>query len=86
MFKKAFLQLDSSNFLRISVFYERMRLITTRPLGAYDFGAFLSDIGGSLGLFVGASVLTLFELAYLTFSCGRRRCRRRHRVMQKRVV
>ncbi|XP_064650053.1 uncharacterized protein LOC135501729 isoform X2 [Lineus longissimus] len=52
----------TDNFLSLDIFFREMsyELIEQQP--AYDQFALISDIGGSMGLFVGASVLTLCEL------------------------
>ncbi|ELT95596.1 hypothetical protein CAPTEDRAFT_218968 [Capitella teleta] len=52
----------TDNFMRLDVFMRELSYeqITQQP--AYDVIKLLGDIGGSLGLFLGASVLTIFEL------------------------
>ncbi|CAH1802000.1 unnamed protein product [Owenia fusiformis] len=50
------------NFLQMDVFMRELNYEQIEQQKAYDLTALWSDIGGSLGLFVGASVLTIFEL------------------------
>jgi hypothetical protein len=39
-----------------------MQSETTASVPAYDFMALLSDVGGALGLLLGATLLTVFEV------------------------
>ncbi|XP_041378064.1 uncharacterized protein LOC121390337 [Gigantopelta aegis] len=50
------------NFLQLDIFYRERSYEQITQQVAYDVFALLCDIGGSMGLFVGASVLTVFEL------------------------
>ncbi|XP_060598499.1 acid-sensing ion channel 4-A-like [Ruditapes philippinarum] len=53
------------NFLRVLIYYEDLNyeLIEEEPL--YEPVRFLSDIGGTMGLFLGASALTFVEILQL---------------------
>lgn len=53
------------NFLKTVIYYEDLNFeeISEEPL--YDGFRFLSDIGGTLGLFLGASILSFVELVQL---------------------
>ncbi|XP_048752187.2 uncharacterized protein LOC125663832 isoform X3 [Ostrea edulis] len=51
-----------NNFLELKIFYRQLSYEDITQQEAYDIFALLCDIGGSLGLFIGASVVTLFEL------------------------
>ncbi|XP_025110802.1 acid-sensing ion channel 2-like isoform X2 [Pomacea canaliculata] len=55
-------ELRRSSFMRLQVYYDRLNyeIIAEKP--AYEVERFLSDIGGTLGLWIGASVLGLAEL------------------------
>ncbi|XP_046543042.1 uncharacterized protein LOC124253335 isoform X1 [Haliotis rubra] len=55
------------NFLQLDIFYRERSYEQITQQVAYDMFALLCDIGGSMGLFVGASVLTMFELVDLLF-------------------
>ncbi len=50
------------NFLKLDIFYEKLgyQIIEQNP--AFEFLSLLSEIGGLLGLLLGASVLTVCEL------------------------
>ncbi|XP_025110808.1 amiloride-sensitive sodium channel subunit beta-like isoform X2 [Pomacea canaliculata] len=58
-------ELRRSSFMRLQVYYERLNyeIVTEKP--AYEIEKFLSDIGGTLGLWIGASMLGLGELLEL---------------------
>ncbi|XP_025110811.1 degenerin unc-8-like [Pomacea canaliculata] len=58
-------ELRRSSFMMLQVYYERLNyeIITEKP--SYEVERFLSDIGGTLGLWIGASVLVLGELLEL---------------------
>ncbi|KAK3759192.1 hypothetical protein RRG08_059591 [Elysia crispata] len=51
-----------SNFLRLDIYYKEKSYEQITQQRAYDLFALMCDIGGSMGLFVGASVLTICEL------------------------
>ncbi|XP_071108315.1 uncharacterized protein [Haliotis cracherodii] len=55
------------NFLQLDIFYRERSYEQITQQVAYDMFSLLCDIGGSMGLFVGASVLTIFELVDLLF-------------------
>ncbi|OWF41244.1 degenerin-like protein del-10 [Mizuhopecten yessoensis] len=50
------------NYLQLDIFYREMNYEEIRQQKAYDIFSLLCDIGGSMGLFVGASVMTIFEI------------------------
>ncbi|XP_046562984.1 LOW QUALITY PROTEIN: uncharacterized protein LOC124271872 [Haliotis rubra] len=50
------------NFLKVNVFYRELSYEKITQQVAYDIFALLCDIGGSMGLFIGASVMTIFEI------------------------
>lgn len=65
-----------SNFLELNVFFSAFNEETVAQQPAYSLTSLLADVGGSMGLFVGASLLTCVEvleclLAYL-LQLGRR--------------
>ncbi|KAK3095812.1 hypothetical protein FSP39_019504 [Pinctada imbricata] len=68
------------NFLRIVIYYEDLnyQLITEEPL--YSIYRFIADIGGTLGLFIGASLVSVMELlqvalAVINYLCKKLCCR-----------
>ncbi|XP_071109614.1 uncharacterized protein [Haliotis cracherodii] len=50
------------NFLKVNVFYRELSYEKITQQVAYDIFALLCDVGGSMGLFIGASVMTIFEI------------------------
>ncbi|XP_069111481.1 amiloride-sensitive sodium channel subunit beta-like [Argopecten irradians] len=53
------------NFLRINIYYEDLNFEFLSEEPEYELMNLLSDVGGSLGLFLGASVLSLGEIIEL---------------------
>ena len=63
------------NFLKLDIFYKEIGYTLVSQTPAFEFISLLSEVGGFLGLLLGASVLTVCELIdYLTLS-SLRRCR-----------
>uniref|UniRef100_A0A8C4S7R1 Uncharacterized protein n=1 Tax=Erpetoichthys calabaricus TaxID=27687 RepID=A0A8C4S7R1_ERPCA len=50
------------NFLVLDVFFEALNYETIEQKRAYDVAGLLGDIGGQMGLFIGASLLTILEI------------------------
>nr|XP_020858365.1 acid-sensing ion channel 4 isoform X2 [Phascolarctos cinereus] len=50
------------NFLVLDVFFEALTSESVEQRAAYGLSALLGDIGGQMGLFIGASVLTFLEI------------------------
>ncbi|XP_061082333.1 acid-sensing ion channel 4-A isoform X2 [Conger conger] len=50
------------NFLVLDIFFEALNYETIDQKKAYDVAALLGDIGGQMGLFIGASILTILEI------------------------
>ncbi|XP_062861654.1 acid-sensing ion channel 4-A [Trichomycterus rosablanca] len=50
------------NFLILDIFFEALNYETIEQKKAYDVAGLLGDIGGQMGLFIGASVLTILEI------------------------
>uniref|UniRef100_A0AAV2KIA2 Acid-sensing ion channel 2 n=1 Tax=Knipowitschia caucasica TaxID=637954 RepID=A0AAV2KIA2_KNICA len=52
----------SDNILVLDVFFEALNYETIEQKKAYEVAGLLGDIGGQMGLFIGASILTILEL------------------------
>ncbi|XP_078501155.1 acid-sensing ion channel 2 [Lissotriton helveticus] len=52
----------SDNVLVLDVFFEALNYETVEQKKAYEVAGLLGDIGGQMGLFIGASILTILEL------------------------
>ncbi|XP_071941021.1 acid-sensing ion channel 5-like [Antedon mediterranea] len=52
----------TENFILLDVYYAELNFQEYKQNAAMTFSALLSDIGGQLGLFIGASVITFAEL------------------------
>ncbi|XP_069472977.1 acid-sensing ion channel 4-like [Ambystoma mexicanum] len=50
------------NFLVLDIFFEALNFETIEQKKAYDLASLLGDIGGQMGLFIGASILTILEI------------------------
>lgn len=53
------------NLLRLNVYLEDLSVVEYRQLPAYGLADLFADIGGTLGLWMGISVLTIMELMEL---------------------
>ena len=60
----SFEDIDSA-VLRIFVYYETMKYTNIQELPLTDFNTFLSNLGGTLGLYIGISFLSIIELVEL---------------------
>ncbi|CAP23898.1 Protein CBG02656 [Caenorhabditis briggsae] len=63
------------NFAMVNIFLHRMNLEVWSQDRTYGFWSLACDIGGALGLFLGASLLTIIEIVYLCIQyglCGKR--------------
>lgn len=65
------------NLARVHIFYKSMtvEVIAQRP--RYQFKDLISNVGGSLGLFTGISLLTLVEFVKLMFDLTRFSCKKK---------
>ncbi|KAK6736513.1 hypothetical protein RB195_019288 [Necator americanus] len=64
----------SENFAMVNVFLQQMHLERWSQDRTYGFWSLACDVGGALGLFLGASMLTIIELIYLCYQykiCGK---------------
>ncbi|KAI6173379.1 Na+ channel, amiloride-sensitive family and Degenerin family-containing protein [Aphelenchoides besseyi] len=68
---------DPDSLVMLEVYYEQMSYEALSEREAYSFVNFLSDVGGQAGLWLGASVITLFEFFYFVVRITTAFCRRR---------
>ena len=54
-----------SDFLTLHIYFESLTVTSIVTTYLYSFTAFLSDVGGQLGLFIGASVISILEIGIL---------------------
>ncbi|ELW64823.1 Amiloride-sensitive cation channel 3 [Tupaia chinensis] len=52
----------AENVLVLDIFFEALNYETVEQKAAYEVSELLSDIGGQMGLFIGASLLTILEI------------------------
>uniref|UniRef100_A0A672L0H5 Acid-sensing ion channel 1 n=1 Tax=Sinocyclocheilus grahami TaxID=75366 RepID=A0A672L0H5_SINGR len=55
-------QYIAENILVLDIFFEALNFETIEQKKAYELAGLLGDIGGQMGLFIGASILTILEL------------------------
>ncbi|KAG5836446.1 acid-sensing ion channel 1 isoform X2 [Anguilla anguilla] len=55
-------QYIADNILVLDIFFEALNYETIEQKKAYEIAGLLGDIGGQMGLFIGASILTILEL------------------------
>uniref|UniRef100_A0A3B3ZB53 Acid sensing ion channel subunit 1 n=1 Tax=Periophthalmus magnuspinnatus TaxID=409849 RepID=A0A3B3ZB53_9GOBI len=55
-------QYISENILVLDIYFEALNYETIEQKKAYELAGLLGDIGGQMGLFIGASILTILEL------------------------
>ncbi|NWS46538.1 ASIC1 protein, partial [Probosciger aterrimus] len=78
-------QYIGENILVLDIFFEALNYETIEQKKAYEVAGLLGDIGGQMGLFIGASILTvleLFDYAYEVIKhrlCRRGKCRKSHK-------
>uniref|UniRef100_A0A8C0QLW2 Uncharacterized protein n=1 Tax=Chelonoidis abingdonii TaxID=106734 RepID=A0A8C0QLW2_CHEAB len=53
---------EQDNVLVLDVFFEALNYETIEQKKAYEVAGLLGDIGGQMGLFIGASILTILEI------------------------
>ncbi|CAG9534866.1 unnamed protein product [Cercopithifilaria johnstoni] len=58
------------NFAMVNVFLHQMNIETWRQESTYSIWSLACDVGGALGLFLGASLLTVIELIYACCQYG----------------
>ncbi|KAJ8405995.1 hypothetical protein AAFF_G00308830, partial [Aldrovandia affinis] len=64
------------NFLVLDIYFEALNYGTIEQRKAYDVAGLLGDIGGQMGLFIGASILTVLEIFDYIYEVIKRRLQR----------
>ncbi|XP_030054084.1 acid-sensing ion channel 1 isoform X1 [Microcaecilia unicolor] len=78
-------QYISENILVLDIFFEALNYETIEQKKAYEVAGLLGDIGGQMGLFIGASILTVLELFDYAYEilrhklCRRAKCPKDHK-------
>ncbi|NXX45777.1 ASIC1 protein, partial [Tricholaema leucomelas] len=78
-------QYIGENILVLDIFFEALNYETIEQKKAYEVAGLLGDIGGQMGLFIGASILTvleLFDYAYEVIKhrlCRGAKCHKNHK-------
>ncbi|XP_063687518.1 serine/arginine repetitive matrix protein 2-like isoform X3 [Bolinopsis microptera] len=63
------------NFLKVHIYFEILSIKEVEKVGSYKWSNLMGDVGGQLGLFLGANIVTIFEFVdfYLRLLCYRKR-------------
>uniref|UniRef100_A0A3P9PHB3 Acid-sensing (proton-gated) ion channel family member 4a n=1 Tax=Poecilia reticulata TaxID=8081 RepID=A0A3P9PHB3_POERE len=67
---------EIDNFLVLDIFFEALNYETIEQKKAYDVAGLLGDIGGQMGLFIGASILTVLEILDYIYELMKHRLQR----------
>lgn len=78
-------RLDPESTAFLEIYYEQMSYEVLTEREAYSFVNFMSDVGGQAGLWLGASIITLFEFLYFLFRLFTLACRKRNRDLNHRT-
>ena len=62
------------NWMHIDIFYSSLNVQTQTTAYTYGFEEFFAEVGGQLGLFIGISVISLFEILIYIFDEIKDRC------------
>ncbi|XP_077868793.1 uncharacterized protein LOC144359476 [Saccoglossus kowalevskii] len=72
------MQSARSNLVRLEIYFETLNYDSVSEQAAYKWEDLLSDIGGTLGLYVGISIISVFEFVkFILMLC--RQCPKRNR-------
>lgn len=74
-----------SNVLKLNIFYEELNYEFIREERSYVLVNFVSDLGGSLGLWIGMSVLSFAEVLELLLLIAYALCRKLRRRLDGRI-
>ena len=74
------------NVIALNVFYPSLRYTVTEQVEAFTFDELISNLGGQLGLFLGASLMTMVELLEGLALIGCAWCRRSKKAMSEQII
>ncbi|XP_020916313.1 acid-sensing ion channel 5 [Exaiptasia diaphana] len=74
VYLKFLLDKKRDTVIHLSVHYEDLNRYITTERPSYDINLFGADVGGYIGLFLGCSVITIFEFIDLIIVCCLGRC------------
>ena len=69
-----------NRLIMVSLYYDDFMETIHEATPLYNLLGIVSDLGGQMGLFLGASILSLIEIAALLIEVIKRKCRARARV------
>ena len=69
-----------NRLIMVSLYYDDFMEIIHEATPLHNLLGIVSDLGGQMGLFLGASILSLIEIAALLIEVIKRKCRARARV------
>jgi acid-sensing ion channel 5 len=75
--------LSSNDSISVSVYYETLNVQTQMTVFSYGIEEFFAEVGGQLGLFIGVSVITLFEFVIFLADELKNRMKKRLRKISK---
>ena len=55
--------------LTLTIYYDKLEIIKSTELPAYEYTRFMADIGGLIGLIIGMSFLSVFEVIICIALC-----------------
>ena len=66
-----------NNFLQVDIFYKELSFEEVVQNKAFVLGSLMGEVGGFMGLLLGASIITLIELIDFLFMACLKRCKAR---------
>ena len=70
------------NVIKLNVYFPRLEYTRIKQVPAFTFDELISNVGGQLGLFLGASIITMLEIDEFFCSIIGRCCKRNAKISQ----